>query len=281
MHIYYDVGLAIYADGTREEKGDVEEDSVAVASEGESFQGHFDSMPRGPRSVGLDFSFPCASDIYGLPEHSTPLSLPTTGPQGRYRDPYRLYTLDVFEYELQEPMALYGSIPVLWSHGTQCPEQAGLRGNTGEHTAGVFWFNPSESFIDVLNNSNQQQEHQHGKQAHWLSESGEIDFFLMPGNTPKRVSQQFAALVGTQQLPPMFSLGYHQCRWNYRDERDVAQVTAKFEELDFPFDVIWLDIEHTDGKRYFTVSSILYCSFLCIVFFFLLVPPFCLYVFYF
>ena len=27
---------------------------------------------------------------------------------------------------------------------------------------------------------------------------------------------------------------------------------AMFEQLDFPYDVIWLDIEHTDGKRYFT-----------------------------
>ena len=25
-----------------------------------------------------------------------------------------------------------------------------------------------------------------------------------------------------------------------------------FEQLDYPMDVIWLDIEHTDGKRYFT-----------------------------
>jgi alpha 1,3-glucosidase len=53
----------------------------------------------------------------------------------------------------------------------------------------------------------------------------------------------------------MFSLGYHQCRWNYRDERDVATVERMFEELDYPMDVIWLDIEHTDGKRYFTWDS--------------------------
>ena len=38
----------------------------------------------------------------------------------------------------------------------------------------------------------------------------------------------------------MFSLGYHQCRWNYRDERDVAYVEGMFEQLDFPVDVIWL-----------------------------------------
>lgn len=33
---------------------------------------------------------------------------------------------------------------------------------------------------------------------------------------------------------------------------DVAAVHAAFDEHDIPLDVIWLDIEHTDGKRYFT-----------------------------
>ena len=41
-------------------------------------------------------------------------------------------------------------------------------------------------------------------------------------------------------------------RWNYKDETDVFRVDAKFEEHNFPYDVLWLDIEHTDGKRYFT-----------------------------
>ena len=31
-------------------------------------------------------------------------------------DPYRLYNLDVFEYELDNPMALYGSIPFMLAH---------------------------------------------------------------------------------------------------------------------------------------------------------------------
>jgi hypothetical protein len=33
----------------------------------------------------------------------------------------------------------------------------------------------------------------------------------------------------------------------------VAAVHGKFEELNFPYDVLWLDIEHTDGKRYLTL----------------------------
>ena len=51
-------------------------------------------------------------------------------------------------------------------------------------------------------------------------------------------------------LPPLFALGYHQCRWNYNDEADVQYVHGQFEALDLPYDVLWLDIEHT-SKRYF------------------------------
>ena len=37
--------------------------------------------------------------------------------------------------------------------------------------------------------------------------------------------------------------------------KDVETVNSKFEEFDIPYDVLWLDIEHTDGKRYFTWDS--------------------------
>jgi mannosyl-oligosaccharide alpha-1,3-glucosidase len=85
-----------------------------------------------------------------------------------------------------------------------------------------------------------------------MSECGVIDLFVFGGPRPPDVARQLTRAVGRQALPPVFSLGYHQCRWNYKDEKDVAQVHGKFEELDFPYDVLWLDIEHTDGKRYFT-----------------------------
>ena len=32
-------------------------------------------------------------------------------------------------------------------------------------------------------------------------------------------------------------------------------MNRKFDEYDIPYDVLWLDIEHTDGKRYFTWDS--------------------------
>eukprot|EP01041_Mallomonas_annulata_P005876 gene5876-11870_t len=244
---YGEDGLAIYADGTREEKTDGAA-VVEVVDEGgeweESFNGHADKKPSGPMSVGIDFTFPYAAQIYGIPEHASSLALRTTttsdGSDGgaAYSDPYRMYNLDVFEYELDEPMALYGNIPLMLAHGKY---QGKAR------TTGVFWFNPSETFVDVSKSPTTGSP-----ESHWISESGVVDFFLLPGPTPANVYKQYTTLTGTQQLPPMFSLGYHQCRWNYRDERDVATVEGMFEKLDYPVDVIWLDIEHTDGKRYFT-----------------------------
>lgn len=41
----------------------------------------------------------------------------------------------------------------------------------------------------------------------------------------------------------------HVCRWNYKDEPDAYAVDAGFDEHSIPYDVLWLDIEHTNGKR--------------------------------
>jgi hypothetical protein len=278
---YGEDGLAIYADGTREEKPASEpvaaSDSASTESTIESFGGHTDTVPHGHMSVGVDISFPCASHVYGLPEHSTPLSLPTTtaGSSGQsaesvYKEPYRLYNLDVFEYELNEPSALYGNIPLLMGHG-KC--SSGSIYQEAQSVA-VYFFNPSESFIDINEGGGKPPS----KESHWMSESGSLDFFILIGPKPKDISHQLATLFGTQQLPPLFSLGYHQCRWNYRDEKDVAAVNNQFEALDYPYDVIWLDIEHTNGKRYFTVSDISFCYSSCFTLIALL-SSFCLVLF--
>ena len=53
----------------------------------------------------------------GVTEPFLPLPLPSPLPRCRGEtDPYRLYNLDVFEYELYNTMALYGSIPYMLAH---------------------------------------------------------------------------------------------------------------------------------------------------------------------
>ncbi|KAL9189094.1 hypothetical protein ACHAXT_011584 [Thalassiosira profunda] len=264
---YWEDGLAIYADGTREERretaideGKEEERLGEDKGEGreqrrldeeafdskdmweEKFGDHLDSKPHGPMSVGMELTFPSSNHLFGLPEHASSTQLKTTaGKDGHhyYKEPYRLYNLDVFEYELDETMALYGHVPLVVSQSA----------TTG--TAGAFWFNPTETFVDVEETPEPGSDEAASK-THFMSESGIIDLFLLPGSDPQALYAQYARLTGRMPLPPMFALGYHQCRWNYRDEADVYAVHGKFEELDYPYDVLWLDIEHTDGKRYFT-----------------------------
>jgi alpha 1,3-glucosidase len=237
---YTEAGAAIYADGYEASlDAPVADDNTETASSSdaddgkweERWGGHVDSKPFGPQGVSVDVSFR-AEVLYGIPEHATSMALKNT--KSEYQEPYRLYNLDVFEYELDVTMALYGSIPFMTSHGA-----------SGTH--GFFSLNPTEAFIDV-----EPANDGEWRQTQWISESGNLDILLLPGSSPKRVLRQYASLTGGQALPPLFSIAYHQCRWNYKDEIDVANVHSKFEELDFPYDVLWLDIEHTDGKRYFT-----------------------------
>lgn len=94
--------------------------------------------------------------------------------------------------------------------------------------------------------------------THWIAESGILDLFFFVGPSSKEVVQQYATVTGTTAMPQLFSIAYHQCRWNYRDEADVDQVDTNFDAYDIPYDVIWLDIEHTDGKKYMTWNSALF-----------------------
>ncbi|WVN86607.1 uncharacterized protein L203_101775 [Cryptococcus depauperatus CBS 7841] len=191
-----------------------------------------DLKPKGPEGFAIDITFPGVQDVYGLPEHASPLSLPdTVGPNAHYSDPYRLYNVDIFEYLADSPMALYGSVPLLHAHSKS-------------HTVGVLNLVGSDTFVDV----------RHDKDAvrtHWISESGILDLFFLPGPSPNDLFEQYATLTGPTSLPPQWSTAYHQCRWNYNDQEDVLEVNRRFDEADMPLDVTWLDIEYAEEHRYF------------------------------
>lgn len=210
----------------------------------EDFNHKPDSKPRGPESLGLDITFVGYGDVYGIPEHTGPLSLKeTTGSDGAFSDPYRLFNTDVFQYEYDSPMALYGSIPFMQAH------KAGS-------DVGVFWLNGAETWVDIqkthLNPLSFSKKKAQSTETHWVSEAGLLDVFVLLGPTAPALYKTFGELVGFTRLPPLFAIGHHQCRWNYESEDDVLDVTANFDNFDIPYDVIWLDVEYTVGKRYFT-----------------------------
>ncbi|KAJ4796294.1 Alpha-glucosidase like protein [Rhynchospora pubera] len=215
----------------------------------ERFRSHTDKRPHGPQSISFDVSFHGADFVYGIPEHaSTSLALrPTRGPGIDFSEPYRLFNLDVFEYLHDSPFGLYGSIPFMLSHGTKS-------------SSGFFWLNAAEMQIDVLAPGWDDPANPSPNRIDtlWMAEAGVVDAFFFVGPETKDVVRQYLSLTGTPAMPQHFAVGYHQCRWNYRDEEDVDTVDAGFDTHDIPYDVLWLDIEHTDGKRYFTWDKTLF-----------------------
>lgn len=150
-----------------------------------------------------------------------------------------------------------------------------------EYTAGVFWQNAAETWVDIYNPDSEKNvlssivNMVSGSgptdplTANFMSESGIIDAFILMGPKPNDVFKQYTDLTGVAPLPQVrirveilncvrlqfyykfqvFALAYHQCRWNYNDEQDVDQVSNKFDEHDIPMDTMWLDIEYTDSKK--------------------------------
>lgn len=186
-----------------------------------------DKLPLGPESIGLDFSLKGFNNFYGIPEHADSLLLKDTNG----KEPYRLYNVDIFEYETDSRLPMYGSIPLI------------MAVNAGA-ALGIFWVNGADTYIDITK----------GKEStiHWMSENGVLEFVIIVEDTPEQVNKEYGKLAGNTQLPILSSLGYHQCRWNYNDVKDVLEVSSKFDEFEIPYDTIWLDIEYADEKKYFT-----------------------------
>lgn len=76
--------------------------------------------------------------------------------------------------------------------------------------------------------------------------------YVFAGPRMPAILEAYTWLTGRMSLPPLWSLGYHQCRWHTYTQHDVAALARRFRELDLPCDVLWLDIEYMDGYRVFT-----------------------------
>lgn len=156
-----------------------------------------------------------------------------------------MHNSDVFEYELNSPMTLYGAIPFMQAHRK-------------DSTVGVFWLNAAETWVDIVKSTTTPNPLSLGigakttTQSHWFSESGQIDVFVFLGPSPKDISKTYGELTGYTQLPQHFAIAYHQCRWNYVTDEDVKEVDVKFDRYQIPYDVIWLDVEYLDDRMYFT-----------------------------
>lgn len=107
-------------------------------------------------------------------------------------------------------------------------------------------------FLDNTSRSNFDIGHQTEGVLSFGADAGTLDYYLIYGPEPKKVLERYTALTGRMPLPPLWSLGFHQCRYSYYPDKRVRFIADNFRERRIPADVIWLDIHYQDGYKPFT-----------------------------
>ncbi|MDP4238309.1 MAG: glycoside hydrolase family 31 protein [Bacteroidota bacterium] len=89
----------------------------------------------------------------------------------------------------------------------------------------------------------------------FISEGPAFRVVVIERKTPQEVVMALTDLVGKINLPPLWSLGYQQCRWSYEPDSRAKEVAEGFISHKIPCDVIWFDIDYMDSFRIFTFDK--------------------------
>jgi alpha-glucosidase len=89
-------------------------------------------------------------------------------------------------------------------------------------------------------------------------EGGQYTEYVFAGPSLPGIVEAYTWLTGRAAPPPLWALGYHQCRWKAYSQADVEALGARHRELGIPCDALWLDIEYMDGYRVFTWNTDLF-----------------------
>ncbi len=121
------------------------------------------------------------------------------------------------------------------------PFYIGLNHNT---SYGIFFDNSFKSYFDFA--------FEKPDRTSFWADGGEMNYYYIHGPHMMDVVKRYATLTGTHAMPPMWALGYHQCRWSYYPEKKVKDLAANFRNKQIPCDALYLDIDYMDGYRCFT-----------------------------
>ena len=117
----------------------------------------------------------------------------------------------------------------------------------GGRAAGIFWDNPGRQVWDLGQTKFDRCQMSAG--------SGEIDLYFFLGPRIEDVVGRYTELTGRMPLPPLWSLGYQQCRYSYETQKRVEEIAKNFRRRKIPCDAVYLDIHHMDGYRVFTFGK--------------------------
>lgn len=81
---------------------------------------------------------------------------------------------------------------------------------------------------------------------------GQYTEYIFAGPGMPEILEAYTWLTGRTAPPPLWALGYHQCRWFRYTQEAVENIAARHRARGIPCDAIWLDIEYMDEYRVFT-----------------------------
>lgn len=152
-----------------------------------------------------------------------------TGPLNRRGHGYQNWNTDHFAYDV-EADPLYASIPF-------------YIGIHEELSYGIFLDNSYKSHFNFGASNN--------RFSSFSVDSGDLDYYFFAGDV-STIIKSYTWLTGRMSMPPLWSIGYQQCRYSYYPDTEVLDIAKKFREKDIPADVIVLDIHYMDAYKIFS-----------------------------
>lgn len=109
---------------------------------------------------------------------------------------------------------------------------------------GIFFDNPHKSYHNLGASNN--------RFASFGADGGNMTYYFIHGQSVAEVIAAYTHLTGRMPLPPLWSIGYQQCRYSYYPDKEVLTLAQTFREKNFPADVVVLDIHYMDQYKIFT-----------------------------
>jgi len=153
-----------------------------------------------------------------------------TGNLDRKGSAYQNWNTDAFAYHSgADP--IYSSIPFyIGIHNHLC--------------YGIFFDNSHKSFFNFGASNN--------RFSSFAADAGEMNYYFIYAGSIGDIIRQYTDLTGRMEMPPLWGLGYQQCRYSYYPDKEVTSIARTFREKEIPADAMVLDIHYMDQYKIFT-----------------------------
>jgi alpha-glucosidase len=167
------------------------------------------------------------------------------------------YTLDVAAGtslygtgEIAGPLKRNGKFSCTWNH--DAPAYSANTASLYQTHPWVLAVRADGSAYGILANTTYRCEINLTQGIQFSAEGADYFCVVIEGASPQEVLTRLSGLIGTMTLPPLWAMGYQQCRFSYHPDSKVREIADGFRNRKIPCDVIWMDIDYMDAYKIFT-----------------------------